>query len=275
MIMVTALFVLGLCFGSFVSASVWRFHEQSRKKKLSAEQKRRLSILRGRSMCVHCRHALAWYDLLPLVSWLSLRGKCRYCHNPIDDNPLVELLTGLLFVLSYVAWPYTFGGVGTGLFICWLVTLVGFVFLMVYDLRWMLLPNPVVFGLMGVAGVQVLLRMIAIGDARAVLLDALAGVLAIAGPFYLLFQASRGRWIGGGDVRLGVVIGLLVGGPLSSIMVLFLASVFGTLYALPMMARRAIRPTSRIPFGPFLLAATIVVFLYGSRIGDWYISVFL
>ena len=93
---------LGLCAGSFVNALVWRLHEQKRSKKAD----KKLSILNGRSMCVHCRHELTWYDLIPLFSWLLLRGKCRYCKKPISwQYPIVELATAAVFVLSYIFWP--------------------------------------------------------------------------------------------------------------------------------------------------------------------------
>src|SRR5262245_41082320 len=104
---VLILTVFGLCWGSFVNAFVWRLHELETNKRLSKSQKKKLSILHGRSMCPDCHNELAWYDLLPVVSWLSLKGKCRYCGKPISwQYPFVEALTAALFVLSYVFWPY-------------------------------------------------------------------------------------------------------------------------------------------------------------------------
>src|SRR4051812_7602742 len=105
MLMIYAiLVVLGLCFGSFVNALVWRIHEQAEqgsKKKPNKSYIDKLSIRKGRSMCPHCRHELKALDLLPVVSWLALRGKCRYCGKPISvQYPLVELLTACLFVTS-------------------------------------------------------------------------------------------------------------------------------------------------------------------------------
>src|SRR3989344_6490262 len=123
---VAILIVLGLAFGSFVNALVWRLHEQEERAK-SKEQRRKkgkakntaklsshtsvlsskdLSILKGRSMCPSCKHGLAAKDLVPVLSWLTLRGKCRYCHKPISiQYPLVELITATLFVISYLLWP--------------------------------------------------------------------------------------------------------------------------------------------------------------------------
>lgn len=267
------LILLGLCFGSFVNALVWRVHEQETGK-LTKKQRKELSMLHGRSMCPHCRHALAWNDLLPLVSWISLRGKCRYCHKPIDDTPLAELLMPILFAVSYLAWPYGVEAAGTILFGLWLVFIIGFMALTISDLRWMLLPNKIIYPLVGLAIAQACFRAIVFEDAG-LLLGALWGFLAIGGLFYVLFQVSGGKWIGGGDVKLGFVIGPLVGGPLNAILVIFIASVMGTLVSIPLLANKSLKATSRIPFGPFLIVATAAVYLYGERLADWYSNVFI
>lgn len=264
------LVLLGLCFGSFVNAFVWRLHELENGK-LSNKQKKELSVVRGRSMCVHCHHELAWYDLLPVLSWISLRGKCRYCGKSISAQyPAIELLMSALFVGSYLGWPYDFTPVGWLLFGLWLVFVVCFVALAVYDLRWMELPNKIIYPLTGLAIVQVFFRGVAVDDLAGSIIGAFLGFLVIGGLFYGLFQVSGGKWIGGGDVKLSFMIGPLVGGALSGVMVIFLASVLGTLVSLPLMAKKSLRVTSRIPFGPFLLVATMIAYLYGDRIIDWY-----
>ena len=101
MLMVVVLLVLlGLCFGSFVNAFVWRFHMQASAKTKIAKAK--YSIVRGRSVCVDCKHQLASKDLLPVVSWLALKGKCRYCKKPIHwQYPLIELITARVLWYSY------------------------------------------------------------------------------------------------------------------------------------------------------------------------------
>lgn len=269
---VVALTLLGLCFGSFVEATSWRLHEQSRKQKRSKKQQRDLSITQGRSMCAHCKHQLAWYDLIPLVSWLSLGGKCRYCRRPIGWHaPLLELVTAGLFVLSYVSWPFVFGGllewVAFGL---WLVIVTLFVLLTVYDLRWMLLPDRAVFPLQAVAGLYACVRLIDNGiNLGGVAL--LAGAVGIgAGLFWVLYQVSRGAWIGGGDVKLGVALGLLAGDPLYAALILFVASLLGTFVGVPAMIASRSRKQLKIPFGPFLIAGTIIVVLFGNSLVNWY-----
>lgn len=267
---IIVLLLTGLCLGSFVNALVWRVHEQSKKGKKQSLKPKDLSIVHGRSMCVHCHHTLAWYDLLPVVSWLSLSGKCRYCKKAISGQyPLVELLTAALFVVSYAYWPTEFDTAGVLSFGFWLIFLVGFMALIIYDLRWMLLPNRIVFPMQALAGVYVLVLVITKQD-TGVLLTAFWGVLCSAGLFYVLFQISNGKWIGGGDVKLAVVLGALVGGPVHAFLMLFIASLCGSLVGLPLILTGKSKRNSRIPFGPMLILATIIVYLFGTAMINLY-----
>jgi prepilin signal peptidase PulO-like enzyme (type II secretory pathway) len=254
---IVAMVLLGLCFGSFVNALVWRLHKKK-------------DWVKERSVCTHCGHVLAAKDLVPVLSWIELRGKCRYCHKPIDDTPLTEIGTALLFVGSYLFWPYEFNSLGTTLFVFWLVFLVGFVALALYDLKWMLLPNKIVYPLIGLAVVQVLLVATYFDGGWDSLLGAFWGFVVGSGVFYGIFQLSKGKWIGGGDVKLGMVLGILAGGALESALLIFIASVFGTLFSIPLLVAGKAKAKMRIPFGPFLLAAMVVVYLFGADILSWY-----
>jgi prepilin signal peptidase PulO-like enzyme (type II secretory pathway) len=253
---VLLLILLGLVLGSFVNALVWRLHKQK-------------DWVTGRSECTHCHHELGPLDLVPVFSWIFLRGKCRYCHKKIEDSPLVELALPALFVLSYVYWPMELAGRGLFEFVVWLVFLVGFMALTVYDLRWFLLPNKIVFPLIGLAIGQVLAAVAYDMDLRPLLL-ALCGAVVVAGIFYALFRVSNGTWIGGGDVKLGIVLGLLAGGLVEGFLLLFVASVAGMIAALPMILQGKANRKTQLPFGPFLILALIVVRLFGADIIDWY-----
>lgn len=266
------LIILGVCMGSFVEATVWRLHEQAKTTKRSKQANRDLSIVQGRSMCARCRHTLAWYDLVPLVSWLSLRGKCRYCRARIGwQAPALEVATAALFVLSYLYWPTGLAGVGDWLvFAVWLVAVVPLVLLALYDLRWMLLPSRVVYPLQVIALVYAVTSVVVLQLGVGALASLLLAVVVLAGFFWLLYTVSNGQWIGDGDVRLGVALGLLAMTPLKAGLVLFFASLLGSFVGVPFMLLSKQGRKARIPFGPFLIAGTIIVVLFGTALTDWY-----
>lgn len=273
---VVILAVLGLCVGSFINALVWRLHEQGKNQK-SKTKNQKLSILSGRSMCPHCRHELAWHDLIPVFSWLALRGRCRYCKKPVSvQYPLVETLSGLVFVLSYLFWPADLGDKGQIiLFITWLVSSVGLLALAVYDLRWMVLPTKVVYPIF-IAAVAGRIAYLAVQHSRlwhALLFWALS-VLISSGLFFGLFTISKGKWIGFGDVRLGLVTGTLLADPQKSLAMLFLASLMGTVVSLPALLKGDKNMASKLPYGPFLITATAIMVLFGDSLIGWYKTLF-
>lgn len=254
---------LGLIFGSFVNALVWRLHEKR-------------NWINERSECSNCHHTLAAKDLIPVVSWLWLRGRCRYCGHIIEDSPLVELTTALLFVVSYAAWPLSMHGVGLFQFVVWLLCVVFFMALVVYDLRWFLLPNKIVYPLIGAVALSVIAQPILFSGSWHVSLSAGIGALVLSGLFYILFQLSDGSWIGGGDVKLAVALGLIAGGPLEVALLLFFASLSGVLFSIPQIIKKKSKSmTMKVPFGPFLILGTIIVEFYGARIIDWYTQLFV
>jgi prepilin signal peptidase PulO-like enzyme (type II secretory pathway) len=262
------LFLFGLTFGSFVNALVWRLHEQSKVKK----PRKDLSITKGRSQCVNCGHTLSAVDLIPVLSWLSLGGKCRYCKKPISAQyPAVELLVASLFVLSYSFWPYAQDGLFVGAFISWLATVVVLLALLVYDARWMILPNRLVAIVSGLATALIVFLGIAQSNPGVVVIAAVSAGL-LFGLFYGLFQISKGRWIGGGDVKLAPALGLLAGTPAKAALLIFIASVVGTIITLPMLYSKKLKKNSQIPFGPLLIIAAVVVFLFGEALINWYTS---
>lgn len=235
-----------------------------------------MSIINGRSMCPNCRHELAAKDLVPILSWLLLRGKCRYCHAPISAQyPLVEAATALAFVLSYTFWPNQLVGGEVAIFALWLILVVGLMALVVYDLRWMLLPDKIVFSLLAVAVAQAIVRITFADRPMTTFLGVVFGALVGGGIFYILFQVSKGSWIGGGDVKLGFLLGIIVAGPAEAFLTLFLASLLGTAASLPLLFSHKLKKSSRIPFGPFLILAAFIVVLFGHDIITWYQRAFL
>lgn len=262
--------ILGLAAGSFVNAVVWRLHEQA---KTSGFKNSNLSILRGRSMCPHCRHILATKDLLPLISWLALRGKCRYCGKPVSiQYPLVELAMAAVFVASYIFWPgdLTLNGqlllLGT-----WLFCSVGLMALLVYDFKWMLLPNRIIYPTLVVAAVGRLSYILFYSNDRPYdfWLWALSLVIT-SGVFWILFEISKGQWIGFGDVRLGAITGTLLADPKLAFLMIFLASVLGLAAFIIGIFGNVRSLTSKIPFGPFLIMSTWLTILLGQSLIDKY-----
>ncbi|HKX24085.1 MAG TPA: prepilin peptidase [Candidatus Saccharimonadales bacterium] len=257
--------LIGLAFGSFVGALVWRLHEGK-------------DFVSDRSECEHCHHKLGPLDLIPLVSWLALKGKCRYCGAKIGVSaPLLEIIMATLFVGSYFVWPLPFetwqAWTSFGL---WLVYLVGLMALLVYDLKWMILPNVIVFPLMGVAVVESAIRFSI--QPGVTPLDwansAIFGIITLAGLYWVLYTFSKGKWVGYGDVKLGLFMGIALGFQ-RSLLALFLANIIGFLVVLPGVLTGKLKRTSRIPFGPFLIAAFVTAFLFGDKLINWYIGFIL
>lgn len=268
--LILILAIIGLAMGSFVNALVWRLHEQTKTKRSEAKN---LSILRGRSMCVHCHHELAAKDLVPVLSWLQLRGKCRYCRKPISAQyPLVELATMAVFVLSYVWWPLNLADHSARLLlITWLVSSVGLMALLVYDFKWLILPNRLVYPTLA-AALAGRLGYILCFSGRPIhhLGQLVLSVAAASGIFWLLFEVSNGRWIGFGDVRLGLVLGCLLASPSLSILMIFLASVLGLLAFLIGTFGSNRSFSQKIPYGPFLIIGTWLAIVFGQSLINWY-----
>lgn len=263
LMIIAILVVAGLVLGSFVNALVWRTHEG-------------LSVAQGRSMCPHCKHTLGVADLIPVLSWLMLGGKCRYCKKPISPQyPLVELATAGLFAASYIWWPSAFSDPQKTIFVLWLIILTGLVALAVYDLKWFLLPNRLMYPVSVVAVVQTLIAISSANQPSDALLNTVLGLIVGGGIFYVLFQISKGKWIGGGDVKLGALLGLIVATPGRAILFIFFGSLLGSLVSVPLMARGNLRRHSVIPFGPFLILGGIITVLFGADILHWYQRVFL
>lgn len=255
----SAVFIFGLIFGSFINALVWRI----RKKK---------NWVNERSICPNCKKELKPQHLVPVLSWLLLKGKCAYCKKPISwSYPAVELFTGLVFALSYLSWPDYLTGVDIIVFVIWLIICVLLIALLVYDLQTKILPDGLVLCLTVLSVVLVLLQAYISKD-WGMLVSSAAGALVLSGIFWGLFQVSDGKWIGGGDVKVAVSLGLLAGSAVSSLLLLFIASLLGSFVGIPMLLAKRAGMKTELPFGPFLIVATIIVFFYGANLIDWYLS---
>ncbi|MBU0625859.1 prepilin peptidase [Patescibacteria group bacterium] len=250
------IFVFGIIIGSFLNAVIWRLRTKE-------------SFLISRSYCPHCRHGLSWRDLIPLLSWLLLRGKCRYCSVRISLSYfLVELIAGILFLLVALRiLPVDFQNVGAdslaSLLLAWSAVAI-LIIVFVYDLQYMLILRSVTLP----AAVLFFIANVALGKAPIKLIIA---IIICAGFFWLQHVLSRGKWIGGGDVYLGVLMGALLGFP-KILLALFMAYIIGATTGVSLLVMQQKSWKSELPFGTFLSLATIVTLLYGDLIIHWYLG---
>ncbi len=285
-----ALVLAGLCLGSFAGATVWRLrarelnaikNDKTDKKKEGYNHKEytRLKKLLGkgplsdRSQCLHCGYELKWYDLIPVISWLSLKGRCRKCKHPIGKfELLMELGVAVFFVLSFTFWP---GGINDGLqvahFILWLVAGVIMAVLFAYDAKWFLLPDSFSIALavvgLGIVGVSAAESQ----DITGTVLTAFGAVAVLSGLYAVLYAVSQGRWVGFGDVKLGVGLALILVDWQLAAMALFLANFIGCLIVIPLLLSKKLKRDSHVPFGPLLIAGTILAWFIGWPILDAYL----
>jgi prepilin signal peptidase PulO-like enzyme (type II secretory pathway) len=283
-IIYVALVLFGLVLGSFAGASVWRLRarqlaadkkagepvdhkEYSQLKKL-AHQK----LSSDRSRCLHCGYELRWYDLIPLVSWLSLRGRCRSCHKSIGlMEPLIELGTALFFVLSYMFWPVAFTGpLQIADFIIWLIAGVGLAIMFAYDTKWFLLPDKINFAVIGLGLISAILMIIGSPNVLDAIINVVGSVLVLSGIYFVLYMVSKGRWIGFGDIKLGLGLGLLLNDWKLALIALFFANFIGCLIIIPLMISGKLKRNAHVPFGPLLIAGAIIAKLVGMGIAEFY-----
>ena len=254
------LFFVGLCLGSFVNAAVWRI-------------KHKKDLMFARSECTKCHYKLEWYDLIPVLSWLFLKGCCRKCKKPISAQyPIVELGVAAFFVASLAFWPNALNTVNDLLqFVIWLIAGVGLSILVVYDIRWLILPDKVVAPLIGLGLASTILHGIEAVSFSQFLIDVFGSLLILSGFYLVLFVASSGKWVGFGDIKLGVALALLLCDWQLAVLAFFLANLIGTLFFAPALSTGKIKRSAHIPFGPFLIAGFLIAGLFGQSIIDWYI----
>lgn len=246
------LFLFGLCVGSFLNVVVYRLNHGQ-------------SPFRGRSFCPQCKKKIFWYDNVPLLSFILLKGKCRFCHFPISiQYPIVELATGILIPIAYHQLSIINGNLlVTG---CWLLVTGSLIAIFVSDWRYQTIPDEIVYPALAVT---VLFHLRSVPQAQHHLGGVLLAGLAAAAFFYLLVLVTRGKGMGMGDVKLAGLMGLLLGFP-QILIALFLAFLTGAIIGVILILLGRKRFGEHIPFGPFLTAATAVALFWGKNIWDWY-----
>jgi len=240
-------FLFGSFIGSFLNVCIYRIP-------------RKLSIVLPRSYCTKCETPIAWYNNIPLLSYLSLGAKCRSCHEKISPRYfLIEALTGILFLVFY-----RFFGLSPELFV-YLVLISGLIVATFIDFEFQIIPNRISLG------GAILGLVVAYFLPHITLKDSFIGFLLGGGMIYLIGALGsivfKKEAMGGGDVKFLAMIGAFIGWQ-QVLLVFFIAPFFGSVVGLYMKFKYK---ESLIPYGPFLSMATVLVILYGDEILRWLI----
>lgn len=230
-------FIIGLIFGSFFCCVGLR---------LSTGKK----FINDRSVCDNCGHILSWYDLIPLISYISLKGKCRYCHKKVSLlNPFIELVTGILFALSY----YSFGFSLELVLSLFLVALAMIIF--ASDLTYMIIPDEVIIFF----SIVIIILEFFLEGITGIFLSLLSGLSLFFFMFCLMKLGNdlfKKESLGGGDVKLFFVLGLVID-PFLGLITIFLASLIALPVSLYLLYKNK---EHMIPFGPFILISFLIIF---------------
>jgi len=240
----TCTFIFGTILGSFFNVVIWR-------------TPRHESIVVGSSHCPSCNTPIKPYDLIPILSYIFLLGKCRACGTKISVRyPLIEALTGLLFTLVVARFGLT------------VTTLINLIFTSVLilitmiDIDTMEISDLWIFTILGLAVANLFVTPYPI-------MDHILGGLIISIPFLIIAWLTQG--LGGGDIKLMMAAGLLLAYP-STLVSFFIASITGGLYAAYLLIFKHSNRKMAIPFGPFLCLGLYISLLYGPELIYWYIS---
>lgn len=250
--------LFGLAWGSFLNVVIYRIDNLR-------------SIFRQRSRCPECKNTIRWYDNIPLLSFVVLRGKCRDCGKSISwQYPIVELFTAVIFVLLYLK-----------LDISWLDLIAIFYFsvlivLAIYDLKTMLIVSEFAYGAIALAVIYWAILFLTKETALtfSVAGFVILGGLLMAGIPAILVIGSREKWMGSGDIVIGLACGLMLGFKLS-LTALALAFIIGAAFGLVLVAMRLKHFKDRVAFGPFLILGTLIAFFWGEHLINWYLGTFL
>jgi leader peptidase (prepilin peptidase)/N-methyltransferase len=242
------IFAFGTIIGSFLNVVIHRLNTGE-------------SILKNRSHCPFCNKKLTWYELIPIISFFIQGGKCRNCEKDISwQYPLVEIFTGLIFVLIFIT-QYLF--INT----CFLFVISCFlIVIFAYDLKHYLVADIIIYPAIMVSFLYRLFE-------ASVIIDYILASIIAGGFFLAIVLISKGKWMGIGDIKIGVLMGLILGMPWV-LVALSLAFLFGAFVSIVLLVLKKKTLQSEIPFGPFLVFATFIVMFWGETLLNWYLNLF-
>lgn len=271
------IFIFGASVGSFLNVLIDRLPKGEK--------------ITGRSRCDYCRRQLAWYDLIPIISFFLLKGRCRYCGKKISlQYPLVEILTGILYVLVFIFQFFPLSGIplrGTvfnefSVFSFQFFKLIGFwgiisclIVIFFSDLKYHLISDWILLSLFVFSvilnTVKYLSTCLSQSPINCVILrlvqNNIFSGLIVAFPIFLIYYISHERAMGLGDVYLSAIIGFLMDWK-AGFIALYIAFVAGAMFGLGMIILHKKKLKSKIAFGPFLVGGTTVMLFWGEKIFD-------
>ena len=280
--------VFGAVFGSFAVAQVWRLRakqlqdEKASGEKVDAAEWKKLHSLvsvspkNDRSHCLNCGYQLKWYDLIPIISWLSLGGKCCKCRSKIGATEfLTEVLMFALFAIIFLIFnPISNGAIlvlpAIRLFIL-LTSLIPLTIMFIYDAKWSLLPTKLLYVFNILAFIYWVTGFLSVSGGFK-LISALNIIISMAlFPliYFILAKVSKEQWVGGGDWILAVgLIFLLPNHPVFAIFLLFISNVVGLFFAVfqSILYFRKVKRGTQIPFGPAMILAALVLVVFQQEI---------
>lgn len=255
--------IFGLIIGSFLNVIIFRLENGEK-------------IINDRSRCLHCKHTLSWLDLIPILSFIFLKGKCRYCHSKISwQYPLVELLTGILFVAIFNFFAQSGPALNWQYFnlLFWFYIASIFIVIFVYDLKHCIIPDKIIYPAivitLGFNLFSIIHYSLFIIQST---FNFLFPAFLASGFFYAIIIITKGKGMGGGDVKLAFLMGLLLGWPVI-LLSLFLSFIFGSIVGICLILIGKKTMGSIIPFGPFLIIGTFIGLFWGEEIIEWYLNI--
>ncbi len=246
------IFLLGACLGSFANVCIYRLPKNKQ-------------IISGRSSCPKCKKKINWYDNLPLISFFFLNRKCRNCNKIISTRYfIVELITGIAFLLIYL----NFKNLNTVIFLSILVLI--FIIIFFIDLENYIIPDTLNFIIIGLALLKNFLpnfNTSLIHEINQSIIGGMVGYISIWLIIYLYKTFKKIDGMGLGDAKLMAGIGFLFGWQ-SIPFVLFVSSILGLIFVVPSLIKKQKNMRTEIPFGPFIILACLIYFVYGSQLYD-------
>ncbi len=245
-IILPLVFIYGILIGSFLNVCIYRIPRHE-------------NIVTTPSHCMSCGYGLKWYDLVPVFSWLCLRGKCRKCKAPISKQyPIIEATNGVLWVVVITVCGLTVEGV----LYCLLTS--ALLVLSVIDFRTFEIP-------VGINNFIAVLGIIRLATDISNWFIYLLGAVLVSGIFYLAYKITRGRGMGGGDIKLMAAAGLLLGAP-KIFLAMLLGCAFGSVIHIIRM--RVSGEDHKLALGPYLAAGIFLSAVAGDPVITWYFGLF-